>query len=281
MIKSRIDRWPLLSELVRKDLKVRYKKSALGFFWSLLNPLLMMIVFTLLFVVVLKQKPPPAPALGWTNDMYGSMASTPHRFGWLFPVYFLAGFLAWNFFAQTVQMNVGSIVGNAALVKKVYFPRELLPLSTVLAQGIHLALAFLLYLVAISVLGVGFWLYLPLFLYALVLVIALAFGVSLLFAAANVYFRDVQEFVPVLMLVWFYATPVFWSLQMLDGHPRLQLFAFVNPMTGIVQLFRDATYFLTWPGLGLLGWTTFACLATLALGLVIFKRLSRRFAEEI
>lgn len=247
----------LLAELVRKELKVRYKKSVLGFVWSLLNPLLMMAVFTVLFTIVFPQNIP------------------------LFPVFFLAGFLPWNFFAQSVSTNVPAIVGNAPLLKKIYFPRELLPMATVLAHGIHFLMALALLFVALPFLGIRFWYFLPLLVLAVVLLTVVSYGISLALSAINVFFRDVQEFVPVLLMVWFYATPIIYDAAKADAYPTLRVLIWLNPMTPIVQLFRDGLYATVWPGWRLVLYACGVSVFWLALGLIVFRALQWRFAEEV
>lgn len=248
----------LLAELVRKDLKVRYKRSVLGFVWSLLNPLLMMAVFTFIFVYMFQVRIP------------------------LFPVYFLTGFLPWSFFAASVSVNVASIVSNSGLVKKIRFPTEFLPLSSVLAQGIHFLLALALLYAALAVIGLRFLPFIPLVALAVVLMALLTFGVSLALAAANVFFRDVQEFVPVLLLVWFYATPIVYQVDQLpDSMKRYAFLFWLNPATPIMQLFRDGLWAMEWPSFRLLGLALFATAAVVALGWGVFRALAWRFAEEL
>lgn len=260
MNKGIVAYWPLLTELVRKELKVRYKRSILGFFWSLLNPLLMMAVFTILFTRIFPQLAVP-----------------------LFPIFFLAGFLPWNFFAQALGSNVPAIVGNAGLIKKIYFPWELIPLATVGAHGIHFVLALALLLAALPFLGIHFLPLLPLLVWSCVLITMVCYGVSLLLTTVNVFYRDVQEFMPVLMMVWFYATPIIYDMAnpRLIAHPLLRNLLWLNPMTSIVQLFRDCVYYAVWPSWTLIAFATAMAVAQVAVGLAVFRGFQWRFAEEV
>jgi len=261
----------LLTNLVGKELKLRYKSSVLGFLWSLLTPLLMTGVFTVVFAIFLRIP------LGEGN----------------FATFFLAGYLVWTFFSNSVNSSVGAIVGNGALVKKVYFPREVLPLSLVLSQAVH----FLLALLATS----------PLFLYyrgfhpellpaialGLVLLVGFTAGVSMLFAAVNVSFRDLQELTQVLFLAWFYSTPVIYPLIFLsEGTARYFLpLVLANPLTWYVEFFHQVLYGIpaiqganplpTWPDLRT--WAVCAVWAAVALtaGYTLFHRRAVSFAKEV
>lgn len=245
----------LLRNLTVRELKVRYKRSALGFFWSLLNPLLMMAVFTVVFTLAFKVQ---------IED---------------FPFFFLAAYLPWSFFQAAVQVSSGVIVGNSNLVKKIYFPREALPLSVVLSQLVHFGLAMMILFVALVIRGYGFWPYLPAFLLAVVILIAFTTGMSFLFAALNTKLRDIQEFLPVLFLLWFYMTPVIYSLDLIDERYRW-VFS-INPMTHIVEMMRDSLYRLTYPSAGrMLAAAGFAAFS-LILGYGVFGRFAADFAKEV
>lgn len=279
-----IDLWrarELLRQFVGKELKVRYKNSALGFLWSMLTPALMTVVFTVIFQFVIRIEVPD------------------------FAAFFLAGYLVWQFHQNSVQGSIASIVGNGSLIKKVYFPREILPLSIVLAQVVHLLLALVAvspYLIATR--GWGVLAHLPAVALGVVLLTFFTSGVAMLFAAANVTFRDLQELVVVVFLVWFYATPIIYPAVMVTESTSSVARAFgrvlaVNPMTWFVRWFRESIYgtvlanpdvaspvpfvsvaqSLPSPAL------VFACLAaaagTFGIGYVLFHRLALTFAKEV
>lgn len=260
----------LLGNLVRKELKVRYKDSALGFVWSLLTPLLMTGIFTVVFASFLRID------LGGGN----------------FATFFLSGYLVWQFFSNSVNSSVGAIVGNGPLIRKVYFPREVIPLSLVLSQGVHLLLA----LAATTPLFIwqrGFHpeAY-PALIPGLVLLALFSAGVSMIFAAANVGFRDLQELTQVIFLAWFYTTPVIYPLFLTESTQTAwaRPFVLANPMTWFVRLFNSALYGIPapgynpppqWPSL-----TTFAvcaawALGTFVVGYALFNRLAVTFAKEV
>jgi ABC-type polysaccharide/polyol phosphate export permease len=271
----------LLAQLVAKELKVRYKNSTLGFLWSMLTPALMTVVFTVIFTQVV----PIAIA-----D---------------FAAFFLSGYLLWQFFQNSCQGAIHSIVGNGDLVKKVYFPREVLPLSHVLAQLIHLLLALLVvspYLIATR--GWGVLLHLPATLLAIALLTVFTSGVAMWFAGVNVVFRDLQELFIVIFLVWFYATPVLYPLALvraqLGPDALLARGLQLNPMTWFVEAFRTPLYGAvreagegavgvaqvvagapSWPSLTALGLGLAWALVTFVGGYVVFLRRSRTFAKEV
>lgn len=245
----------LLRNLVSMDLKVRYKNSAFGFAWSMTTPLAMMVIFTIVFTRVFRA---PIPD---------------------FPIYFLVGFLAWQYFSASVMGGVGSIVGNANLIKKVYFPREVLPLAHVFAQGVHFLLALLVLFGFLLYRGENFLPFLPLLLVTIAIQTILNAGLTMIFAAANVPFRDVQELAQVVFLIWFYATPIFYSPEM--APPTYRTILQLNPMTIIVTLYRHALYALTWPSLHFILAATAVSVVVFIVGYVAFSRLAVTFAKEV
>ena len=268
-------RLELLTELVRKDLKVKYKNSALGFIWSLANPLLYLAVFTLVFDKLLKN---------------GIEA---------FPVLFMSGFLVWNFFNLATLSGTGSVVGNANLVRKVRFPRVVLPLSSVGFAGVHFVLQLGVLLVVLALFyRDAFGPQLVLLVPALAVVLVFATAMALLSSALNVRFRDVEHLLEVILLAWFWLTPIVYPVTYvrdeLAGSPWLFRLYMANPMSGVVTAMQRAIYvhpvtggrqilpaggygfYLTWLGVG-----GAIALALLAAGLWTFRRLQADFAEEL
>ncbi|HLJ08456.1 MAG TPA: ABC transporter permease [Acidimicrobiia bacterium] len=209
----------LLVNLVRLELKAKYKSSTLGFFWSLLNPAMYLVVFYVAFNVILG-------------------AGIPR-----FAIYLLAGLLVWNFFSAAVTAGTASIVSGAGLVKKIWFPREILPLASTGAALVHFFLQSLVLVVTLVALRhpVG-WLYLTLLPLALLDLILLTSALSVLLAAANVYLRDIQHFVELALLAWFWVTPVVYLYSQLTTHLGGRNIALINPVTPIVLTFQRAFY---------------------------------------
>jgi ABC-2 type transport system permease protein len=269
----------LLTELVRKDLKVKYKNSALGFIWSLANPLLYLAVFSLVFSVLLPNGVPS------------------------FAVLFMAGFLVWNFFNLATLTATGSVVGNANLVRKVRFPRIVLPLSSVGFSGVHYLLQLLVLFVVLvpfypAAFGPQLWLLVP----ALAVAVTVTVAMSLLASALNVRYRDVEHLLEITLLAGFWLTPIVYPVTVIRdqvaGHRWLFDLYMASPMTAVVVAMQRAIYvhpvvtvdgkprqilpadgygfYLTW-----LGVAGAVALVLLAVGLWTFRRLQADFAEEL
>lgn len=256
----------LVKNLVLRDLKARYKNSVLGFLWSLLNPLLTMIVFTVVFTFMMP------------NNRIAK-----------FPVFVLCALLPWNFFQTALMGCVNSIVDNAALVKKVYFPREALPLSAVLSNFVNFLLALsvlfaMLFLFRISLTQWALWL--P-FVMAIQLIFTL--GLGLLLATLNVFYRDTGVIMNVILQAWFFLTPVFYPIDILPTQRHVvglnlnihRLTYILNPMASIVSSYRVVLYHGAPPALNFMMRTFATAVAVLALGSFIFSRYSPAFGEEV
>lgn len=255
-LKEIYDYRELLINLVIKELKVRYKNSVLGFFWSFIQPLLMMTVFTFIFSYVFKA--------GIKN----------------YAVFFLVGFLPWNFFTTVLTISTPSIVLNGNLVKKVYFPREIIPISLALANVVNLLLTFLVLFAMLLFYGYKFYIFLPVLVLAIILQLLLTLGLSFALSSLNVYLRDIQEFIGILLLIWFYGTPVIYDLTMIPSKMR-PIIEYINPMASIIFLYREALYYLRWPSLKLIAYATISSLIVFWAGYWIFRRLSPEFTKEV
>jgi len=267
-----VDYRDLLKNLVVRDLKVRYRNSVLGFIWSLLNPLLMMVVFTFVFTTLMPQ---------------GNFPD--------FPVFLLAALLPWNWCAAAVMGGTGSLVGNAHLIKKVFFPRELLPISVVLSSMINYLLALPVLFVLIALIHPGYetsvglrpilgpsLLWLP-----LVIVTQFVFlsGLALFLSALNVFFRDTEVIMDVLVTAWFFLTPVVYRLENLAKSTEVIDWMYrLNPMAALIGAYRKILYFGEFGSIqdigGLLR-TLATASAVLVLGYLFFMRFSRQFGEEL
>jgi ABC-2 type transport system permease protein len=211
----------LLVGLVRKELKVKYKNSSLGFLWSLVNPLLYLVVYTLAFQVILQ-------------------AGIPE-----FPIFLLSGLLVWNLFASGLVSGTSSIVVNAGLVKKVWFPREILVLASIGAALVNFLLqaAVLLVFMAVVQHEVA-WSYFPLMFLALAVVLVFTAAVAILLSAVNVYLRDTQHFLDLALLAWFWLTPIVYPFMLVgEREQQWQVVLYMcNPITAIVLAFQRALY---------------------------------------
>ncbi len=261
----------LVRSLVVRDLKVRYRSSVLGFLWSLVNPLLMMGVLSLVFGVFFK-----------------GQARHPH-------VFMLAAILPWNWFSAAVAGGMMSVVANAPLINKIYFPREILPLAVVLAELVNFVLALPILLVIVALAGI------PLTLHALwlpvVIVIQALFtlGVVLLLATANVFYRDTGIIMGVVLQAWFFLTPIFYDASFYDHFtarlgswsiPGSRLAYILNPMASLIAGYRVVLYGSAdgppaSPDLLFLSRTALTALLMVALGYWFFHRYSGQFSEEV
>ncbi len=254
----------LFGSLFRRDLRAKYKGSALGLAWSLAHPLTLMLVYLLVFSVMLR------------------IQSSDLEHYWLF---LLAGLPVWVFFATSLQSASRSLLENANLIRKVRFPRQLVPLSIVATQLVSFAVMLVL-VIALSLVYVPeardtVWLALPL----AVLVVGLVAGVSLAVASLNALYRDVEHLVAALLLPWFFLTPVLYSLDSIPAvrdHPRLiELVHYGNFVTPAVSALRDPVFFGTAPSAGDTLYLAISAVAALALGAFVFTRVDDRVAVEV
>ena len=212
----------LLVGLVRKELKVRYKNSVLGFVWSLVNPAVTIAVYYVIFSIVFNN---PIPK---------------------FVIFLMAGVLVWNMFQNGLSGACGSIVGNAPLIKKVWFPREVLPLASIGAAMVDFFLQSLVLIATLALFRwpIG-WTYLPLVPLALAVAILFTTAIALWLAAVNVRYRDTQHFLSIALMVWFWGTPIIYAYQQVShrlagyGVGWLML---VNPFTSVTLSFQRALY---------------------------------------
>lgn len=255
----------LLRNLVVSDLKARYKNSVFGFFWSLLNPLGMMLVFTLVFGLL-----------------------TPNVTIEKYPLFLLCGLLPWNYFSTSVQGSLYSVVGNGNLIKKVYFPRAVLPVATVTSQLINFLLALIVLFVALILFqGNSPWLWLLPFVILIQTVFTV--GIALILSTLNVFYRDTAMIMDVVMLAWFFLTPVFYSTGMLPTtvtllgvtfSPERLLYIF-NPMASLVNIYRDILYWGYRTDLDFFIRTAVTAVVVFVFGFWFFYRYADRFGEEL
>ncbi len=267
----------LLRAMVRKELKVKYKGSALGFVWSLLNPMMYLVIFYLVFSIFLKNGIP------------------------LFPIFLLSGLMVWNFIGSVLPAATASVVANGALVKKVAFPREILPLATVGAGMVHFCLQMTVLIAGLAAFRHGIdWPFLTIVPVAILAMVLLASGLAILLSAINVYVRDAQHLIELTLLAWFWLTPIAYPFRQVGDKIQAHGLPFwllnLNPVVPITTVFQRAFYADvtvnngTLPllpetsvlfNLTFLGVLIAFSLALLAFALRTFGRLETRFAEEI
>lgn len=242
---------PLIYALVGRDLKVKYRRSFLGYVWSILNPLMMMALQTVIFSYMFR----------------ADIAN--------YPVYLICGNVLFTFFNESANMGLTSVIYNAPLIKKVYIPKFIFPLSRVVSSFVTMGFSLVaILLVMVFTRSPIYW---TILLCWVPLVFELIFccGIALLLSALTVYFRDMQYLFSILTLAWMYATPIFYPLEQLPGF--MQTFMKFNPMYHYINLFRNLVMYGNIPGPN----TWFACIASafavLLLGLWAFRKLQRNF----
>jgi len=254
--------------LVQRDLKVRHRGTFLGMLWSLTTPLLIVGLYYFIFTFILQVTP--------AGDQ-----PRPDGRAVPFAVYFFCGLTLWNLFANSVGASTTSVVGSAYLLNKVYFPRAILPLATVLSAlvtfGFELAVLVVITAVTVGAPSVQL-LWAPVI---VAIVLLTAFGLALLLSALTVFLRDVTHFVGVFMQLWFWGTPIIYSLQFVQSRPGLVQLLKLNPMTGTVVSFRNVVLLDRPPGLKLLAYDAIVAVALVALGAWVFGRWQRVFSEVV
>lgn len=254
-IKNFLKFQPLLSELVARDVKIKYRRSVLGVLWTLLNPLCMMVILSVVFSNIFK------------FDVEN------------FPLYVLSGQVIFNFFSDATTSSMTSIISNAALLKKIYVPKYLFVLARVFSSFINLMASFTaLLLVMVAVRAELHWT-LALSFIPLLLVVVFSLGVGLLLAALTVRFRDIMHLYSVFTTGLMYLTPVIYPMSMLPSGIRTVVL--LNPLTNYVTMFRDLAFNSTLPSMGSMILGIVECLAAMAFGLYVFYKNQDEFILNI
>ncbi|MDJ0414389.1 ABC transporter permease [Rhodococcus opacus] len=265
----------LLLNLTRREIKGKYKATALGQLWSLANPLTAMVIYTVVFAYIIRVQPDPGDPSGLD----------------VFALWLLCALLPWTFFTNVVNGGMISLVGNENLIKKVYFPRIALVVANSLSLLFTWSIEMAVLLVALLVVGANALPWLPLALLFMGLMWLFATGVSMMLSIANVYFRDTQHFVTILFQVWFYLTPIVYPASMvaeqserigpLVGSVTLFDLYQLNPIGQFAEVFRNLLYDNRWPALS----NSLACVVwsvcAFLLGYSIFKRHEKGLAEAL
>lgn len=245
----------MLKNFVRKDIQVRYQGAALGFLWSLINPLVMIGLYVFVFSVVFK-------------------SALPH-----YPLYLMAGLLHWNLFSQITAQSCDTLLANAGLVKKIYFPRLLVPISSVIFNVVLWLLAIVLLFILYPFLGGKAHLSLLAYPFALSLFLIFTFGVTLILSVLNVLFRDLKHLVDVALLFLFWVTPIVYQYQRIPPHLR-EIFA-LSPLVEYILIFRGILYTGQLPSwhimLAALTWTV----GSISMGLFVFNRYADSLVEHL
>ena len=245
----------LLKTNVKKEIRGKYKGSFLGVLWSFLNPLLMVLVYALVFSVILKQDIPN------------------------YVIFLIVGVIPWNFFTTVIMQGTNCIWINGGIIKKVYFPREILPVSVVLAGLVNFLISCVIIFIFVLFSGMGFsihLIWLP-----LIAILQTLFSLGLLFilSAVDVYVRDVEYLMNFLISLLFYATPIVYTVDLFPESVRWILY--LNPMTPFIDAYRSIFYYQTAPSLMSILYISLFAVFFLVFGYMIFRKLEKGFAEEV
>jgi len=247
----------LFLQLTLREIKGKYKQSILGYAWVILVPLLNLLVMSIVFSYFFRVPTKPIP----------------------FVIYLFVGLVPWTFTANAIASGTSSIIANGSLITKVNFPREIILLSTIASRIIDLILLSLTLIVFLFIYHVepkASFLFIPLiFFVQLILVI----GISLILSATNVFFRDVENMLVVILTAWMYLTPIFYPPELIPAKIRF-LFG-LNPMVGIINAYRNAIFYGVPPPLASFGFSIVISLIFLVAGIMIFRKLSRSFSDVI
>jgi lipopolysaccharide transport system permease protein len=252
---------PLFRNLVKREMRQRYKASAFGLLWTLINPIVMVAAYWFVFRFVF-----PAGA----NDPYA--------------LFLFVGLTVWSVFMGGAQAAASSLVANANLVTKVSFPRQILPLSAMTGNWFTAATMLTVAVPLCLIFAHGnrvSWLAIPPIVF---LLIVMTMGFGLLVAAINVYLRDAEHILAALSLPWFFLTPIFYSFDMIDGPGRdgaIDVLHYANPVSPFVLAIRDPLFFGRWPASGDVIYCVAAAAVIGAIGLTVFRRLEREMAVEL
>lgn len=246
----------MIYSLVRKELRGRYKGSALGFMWTFINPLLQLLVYTFVFSIVMPNN---------IDKFY---------------LYLFIGLIPWLFFSGSLTGGAACILNQKDMVKKIYFPREVMPIAYVTSNFVNMLLCFIVIFAVIIVSGVGInfkaVLYLPII---WIVEYVMCLGGAMLTSALTVYFRDLEYILGIVTMAWMYMTPVVYSLEMVPE--RLRPLMNLNPMTPVITAYRDVLYSRRIPHISTLASAFVLGIIVLAIGTVSFQKLQRGFAEEL
>jgi ABC-type polysaccharide/polyol phosphate export permease len=260
----------LTVNLTLRELRSRYKRSALGWTWSLLNPLSTVIIFSVVFSFFLEIDPPVGHPSGLHN----------------FAVFLLCGLLPFSYLSNTMNGSLDSLLANSNLIRKVYFPREVLVISNVGSLLVTMLVELGVLCVILLLLGNMVLPWIPMLLVLVVIETVFVLGIGLMLSVFNVYFRDVKHFIGIAMQALFYSAPIVYPISVVEdaagrtSFPLLRLYT-LNPLVRMIDAYRAVLYDLRFPALSDVLYVSAWAVALLGIGLIVFRRLDRRLAEEV
>ena len=245
----------LLKTNVKKEIRGRYKNSFLGVLWSFLNPLLQLLVYSVIF---------------------GALLAGGDK---TYPIYICVALIPWTYFTTAITQAAFTVIGNADIIKKVYFPREILPVSVVTSGAVNFIISTIIILAFVIFSGVGLSWYILLYPFILLIQYVLLLGIGFIVSSVTVYFRDLEHIIGVVLMAAFYATPIVYKLEQLPH--TLQIIVNLNPMTHLINAYRDIFYYHQMPNMEILVTLLGISLVLTVVGYFIFKKLQKGFAEQL
>lgn len=244
-----------LKTSIKKEFRGKYKKSFLGVLWSFINPLLQLLVYALVFPYIMRVQ----------VENY--------------TMFLVVVLIPWNFFSSTVSQSTSVIIASTGIIKKVYFPRVILPISNVTSNLLNFVISSIIVVAALLISGIGIGQSIIVFPLILLIQYIFSLAIALLLSSITVYIRDLEYFINVLMMLWFYVTPVLYSIDMIPD--KFKNILMLNPMTLIITTYREVLYYKRIPDLGPLLILGGICCVLLVIGYLIFNKCEKKFAEEL
>jgi homopolymeric O-antigen transport system permease protein len=259
----------LFVNLTLRELRSKYKRSVLGWAWSLLNPLTTLVIYATVFGVFLKVPPDVGDPSGLEN----------------FAMFLMCGLLPYNFITNGLNGGMTSLIGNGNLVKKVYFPREILVAATTASWVVSFLIELAVLAVVLAFFGNYVILWVPMVLFLVAVEVVFVLGLALMLAGAAVYFRDLQHLLGLVLQVWLYTAPIVYPMHLVQekiGTTGWKITLYnLNPLTRFVEAFRDVLYDMRFPPLDHLAYLVIVSFGVLAAGQWVFGRLEGKLAEEL
>lgn len=256
MIKNLYNYRQLLKSNVQKEIRGKYKGSFLGVLWSFVNPLLQVLVYALVFPFIMKN----------TQDNY--------------VVFLIIGILPWTWFVTSITQGTSCILANEGIIKKVYFPREILPISVITSGLINFIISCIVIFLFLLFSGVGFSIYIVFVPFIIMIQYILSLGILLITSAIDVYIRDAEYIINFIVNMLFYATPILYSPDIF-ANSSISWLMKINPLSVIITGYRDTLFYQVMPNLSSLFLILLASLLLLFIGMAIFRKLEKGFAEEV
>ena len=254
-LKELYDYREMMYNLVKKDLRTRYKGSILGFLWTFINPLLQLVIYTIVFSIIMRCD---------VDKFY---------------IYLFIALIPWIFFTTAIQGGSTSIIYSKDLIKKVYFPRAIIPISVVNAAFMNMLFSMVVVFAALIVSGVGLSGYIVFLPIIMAVEYLFAIGLALIFSALTVYFRDLEHILGIVIMGWFYLTPIVYTMETVPEQYRG--YFKLNPMTDIIAVYRDILYYKQMPQFETLTVILVWSIVFIVVGYTLFQRLQRHFVEEL